>query len=178
MLKPKPPWEQIIICGLSPFIFLRFKLYRICGFYSKENSLFTRSIPMYTRFISCKLVNSLTHSWSWALLEKLPIVQLLKNFPAFYGTRRFITAFTRALHWSLSRARSIQPIPSHHISLRPILILSWSPQWSLSFWISHQHPICIPFLPHSYYMPRPKIVKYKKKCRSPHAYKFERFSMH
>jgi hypothetical protein len=27
-------------------------------------------------------------------------VQLLKNFPAFYGTRRFITVFTRALHWS------------------------------------------------------------------------------
>jgi hypothetical protein len=37
---------------------------------------------------------SLTHSWSRALLEKLPIVQLLENFPAFYGTRRFITAFT------------------------------------------------------------------------------------
>jgi hypothetical protein len=37
---------------------------------------------------------SLTHSWSRALLEKLPIVQPLENFPAFYGTRRFITAFT------------------------------------------------------------------------------------
>jgi hypothetical protein len=35
-----------------------------------------------------------THSWSRALLEKPPIVQLLENFPAFYGTRRFITAFT------------------------------------------------------------------------------------
>jgi hypothetical protein len=44
----------------------------------------------------------LTYSWSWAPLEKLPIVQLLKNFPTFYGTRRFITALTRALHWSLS----------------------------------------------------------------------------
>jgi hypothetical protein len=39
-------------------------------------------------------LHSLTHSWSRALLEKLPIVQLLKNFSAFYGTRRFITAFT------------------------------------------------------------------------------------
>jgi hypothetical protein len=37
---------------------------------------------------------TLTHSWNRALLEKLPIVQLLENFPAFYGTRRFITAFT------------------------------------------------------------------------------------
>jgi hypothetical protein len=31
-------------------------------------------------------------------LEKLPIVQLLKNFPAFYETRRLITVFTRVLH--------------------------------------------------------------------------------
>jgi hypothetical protein len=34
------------------------------------------------------------HSWIRAVLEKLPIVQLLKNFSALYGTRRFITAFT------------------------------------------------------------------------------------
>jgi hypothetical protein len=46
--------------------------------------------------------HSHTHSWRWALLQKPPIVQLPKKFPAFYGTRRFITVFTRALHWSLS----------------------------------------------------------------------------
>jgi hypothetical protein len=45
---------------------------------------------------------SLTHSWSSALLEKLPIVQPLKKFPAFYGTQRFITVFRRAHYWSLS----------------------------------------------------------------------------
>jgi hypothetical protein len=27
--------------------------------------------------------------------------------------------------------------------------------WSLSFWISHQHPICIPLLRHSCHMPCP-----------------------
>jgi hypothetical protein len=32
--------------------------------------------------------------------------------------------FTRALHWSLSWAASIQSTPSHPISLRSILILS------------------------------------------------------
>jgi hypothetical protein len=32
--------------------------------------------------------------------------------------------FTRAVHWSLSWARSIQSTPSHPISLRSILILS------------------------------------------------------
>jgi hypothetical protein len=62
--------------------------------------------------------------WSWALLEKPPVVQPLKNFPAFYGIQRFITVFTRALYWSLSWARSIQSIPPHPISLRSILIVS------------------------------------------------------
>jgi hypothetical protein len=51
-------------------------------------------------------------------------VQLAKNFPAIYGIQRFITMFTRALHWSLSWSRSIQSIPPHPISLRSILILS------------------------------------------------------
>jgi hypothetical protein len=57
------------------------------------------------------LTHSLTHSWSWALLEKPPIVQPIKNFPAFYGTRRFNTVLTRAIQRSLSWARSIQSIP-------------------------------------------------------------------
>jgi hypothetical protein len=60
---------------------------------------------------------SVTHSWSWDLLEKLQIVQLLKNFPSCFGTRRSITVHTRALHWSLSWARSIQSIPSHSIGI-------------------------------------------------------------
>jgi hypothetical protein len=30
-----------------------------------------------------------------------------------------------------------------------------SSQWSLSFWLWHQYPICIPLLPHSCYMTRP-----------------------
>jgi hypothetical protein len=46
-----------------------------------------------------------------------------KKFPAFYRTRSFIIVFTRAIHWSLSWARAIQSIASHHIYLRFILIL-------------------------------------------------------
>jgi hypothetical protein len=38
----------------------------------------------------------------WSLvLDKLPVVQLIKNFSSFYGARRFITVFTRALHGRL-----------------------------------------------------------------------------
>jgi hypothetical protein len=40
--------------------------------------------------------------WSRGLLEKLTATQLDKKFPVFYGTRRFITAFTRSRHLSLS----------------------------------------------------------------------------
>jgi hypothetical protein len=38
---------------------------------------------------------------------------LVKKFPAFYGTRRSITAFTSALHLSLFWASSLQAIPPH-----------------------------------------------------------------
>jgi hypothetical protein len=41
----------------------------------------------------------------------------------FYGTLTFIIVFTRAIHCSLSRARSTQSIPPHPIYLRSILIL-------------------------------------------------------
>jgi hypothetical protein len=43
-----------------------------------------------------------TTPWSRVLPEKLKHPELLKKFPAFYGTRRFITAFTRARHLPLS----------------------------------------------------------------------------
>ena len=50
------------------------------------------------------------------LLEKLTFSQLVKKFPAFYGTRRFITAFVSGRHLSLSWARSIQSMPLHPTS--------------------------------------------------------------
>jgi hypothetical protein len=61
---------------------------------------------------------------SRVLLEKLTGFQLVKKFPAFYGTWRFITAFTSARHMSLSLARSIQSMPPDSNSWRSILILS------------------------------------------------------
>jgi len=63
--------------------------------------------------------------WSRVLLEKLTSFQLLKKFPTFYGTRKFITAFTSARHLFLSWASSIQSIPPHPTSWRSVLILSF-----------------------------------------------------
>ena len=56
------------------------------------------------------------------LPQKLTGPQLLKKFPAFYVTRRFIAVSTSSRHLSLSWAREIQP--PHPTSWRSILILS------------------------------------------------------
>jgi len=62
--------------------------------------------------------------WCRVLLEKLTGLQLVKKFPAFHGTWRFITALTSVRHLSLSWARPIQSIYQHPTSWRFILILS------------------------------------------------------
>ena len=62
--------------------------------------------------------------WCRVLLEKLTGLQLVKKFPAFHGTRRFITALTSVRHLSLSWASPIQSIYPHPTSWRSILILS------------------------------------------------------
>jgi len=55
-------------------------------------------LPIYLLSYSLNLLTP----WSTVLLEKLTGFELVKKFPTFYGTRRFITAFTSARHLSLS----------------------------------------------------------------------------
>ena len=62
--------------------------------------------------------------WCRVLLEKLNGLQLVKKFPAFYGTQRFITALTSVRLLSLSWTSPIQSIYPHPTSWISILILS------------------------------------------------------
>ena len=62
--------------------------------------------------------------WCRVLLQKLTGLQLVKKFPAFHGTRRFIIALTSIRHLSLSWASPIQSKYPHPTSWRSILILS------------------------------------------------------
>jgi len=62
--------------------------------------------------------------WCRVLLEKPNVLQLVKKFPAFHGTRKFITALTSVRNLSLSWASPIQSIYTHSTSWRAILILS------------------------------------------------------
>jgi hypothetical protein len=48
------------------------------------------------------LITYLLTPWSRVLLEKLTGLHLVKKFPTFYGTRRFITAFISVRNLFLS----------------------------------------------------------------------------
>ena len=61
---------------------------------------------------------------SRSLIEKLTCSQIVKKFPAFYGTWNFITAFTSARQLSISWASLIQSMSPHPTFWRYILILS------------------------------------------------------
>ena len=60
---------------------------------------------------------------STVFLEKLTGSQLIKEFPTFYGTRRFITAFTSAGQLSVSSGSSIQSITPHFTSWKSSFLL-------------------------------------------------------
>ena len=98
--------------------------------------------------------------WCRVLLEKLTGLQLVKKFPAFHGTRRFITALTSVRNLSLSWASPIQSIYPHPTSWRSILILSTHlrlglPSGLFPSGFPHQEPIHLPLLTHTRHMPSP-----------------------
>jgi len=83
--------------------------------------------------------------WCRVVLEKLTGLQLVKKFPAFHGTRRFITALTSVRHLSLlGQPNPVHIQTSHLLEIHPNIIhpsTPRSPQWSLSLRFPHQHPI-------------------------------------
>ena len=78
-------------------------------------------------YVGVKVFNKLPYlltPWCRVLLEKLTGLQLVKKFPTFHGTQRFITVLTSVRHLSLSWANPIQSTYPHPTSWRFILILS------------------------------------------------------
>ena len=62
--------------------------------------------------------------WCRVLPEQLTGLQLVKKFPTFHGTRRFITTLTNVRQLPPSWASPIQSIYPHPTSWRSVLILS------------------------------------------------------
>jgi len=78
-------------------------------------------LPMY-------LPTYLITPWSRVLLEKLTSFQVVKKFPSFYGTRRFITTFTSACPVPLlNTINTVHAAPSHLLEfcLNIIRVLSF-----------------------------------------------------
>jgi len=73
------------------------------------------------------VITCLLTPWSRALLEKLTGFQIVKKFPAFYGTRRFITALTSVRHLSYPGPARSSPIPEDP-SLYYHVIYAWVSQ--------------------------------------------------
>jgi len=167
--------SQIVLFGLE------LAKFKECRYLECEGARF--AIPQCAcpcDYYAQKINTYLLTAWSTDLLEKLIGSQIVMKFPAFYGNRRFITAFTSARHQSLSWASSIQSIPPHPTSWRSILIasslfyfLQWiwmhgtnakiiilpsmpgSSKWSISLWFPNQTRTHTSPLPHTFNMPLP-----------------------
>ena len=119
---------------------------------------------LFTYLFTYLLIYLLTYlltPHSTFLLEKLTDSQLVNKFPAFYGTRKFITAFTSSRHLSLSWASSIQSIPpkSHYLKFHLNIILPSTPgfpKWSFSLIFPHQNLLYASPLPHTSFGNFPK----------------------
>jgi len=73
--------------------------------------------------VVCTLTSYLLSLWCRVLLDKLIGLKLVKRFPAFLWTRRFITALKSIRHLSLSLVNPVQSIYPHPTSWRSILLL-------------------------------------------------------
>jgi len=74
----------------------------------------------FVRHLGLQTIHYLLTPWCRVLLEKLTGLQLVKEFPAFHGTWRFVTALTSVRHLSLSWASPIQSIYPH-TTYRPFI---------------------------------------------------------
>jgi len=110
------------------------------------DALLSQRTPALTSSLFIYLLNP----WRRVLLEKLTGSQLVKNFPAFYGTRRFNTGFTSARHLS-----QINPV---HV---PIPLPEDPPIYALVFQVVSFTQVLPPkpcihlYFPQSCYMTRP-----------------------
>ena len=114
---------------------------------------------MNTNYLLTYLLTHSLNPWNRVLLEKLTGLQIVKKFPAFYGTRRFITAFKCPPPVPIMSQLNSVHIPTSHflkIHLNTILPSTpGSPHLSLSPRFPYQNPLHASPLPHTRYMPRP-----------------------
>ena len=109
-------------------------------------STFFKNPSWFTlRRIHIILLNYFLTPRSRIFLEKLTDLQLVKKFPAFYGTRRFIIALQVSTNAPiLSQIDPVHTPTFHLLKIHRNIILPstpGSPQWSLSHRFPNQNPV-------------------------------------
>jgi hypothetical protein len=94
------PWSRVLLEKLTGLQLVK----KFPAFYGTGRFLtaLTSARHLSLSITGPYLLTYLLTPWSRVLLEKLTGLQLFKKFPAFYGTRRFLTELTSARHLSLS----------------------------------------------------------------------------
>ena len=123
--------------------------------------IFLVYFPWYCYLVTY-LITYLLSPCSLVLLEKLTSSQLVKKFPAFYGTWRFITTSTNAFPFPiLSQINPVHTPTSHFLKIHLNIIhpsMPGSSKWPLSLRFPHQIPIYTSLLPHTCYSPAHLIL--------------------
>jgi hypothetical protein len=107
--------------------------------YLKKNALPYWHVPLQLSTRSDQnnsRLNSIQTPWNRVLLQNLTVLQLVRKFPRFCTTCKFITVFTRAHHFCASWVSCINPFHLHHIPVHfsALLWVLCAPPIS-SFWI-------------------------------------------
>ena len=110
--------------------------------------LYGQHITHYGRTCNMAHIEQMTNRLipsSRVLLKKPTVCQPVKKFPAFYGTHKFIAAFTKAHQLPPSSTRSLQS--THYILFLPdplhivLPSTSWFSKWSPCLGCPHQNPV-------------------------------------
>ena len=105
-------WAEIVlvVSSTAVTVYTDTNWYNFCNFASYPLICFVIYLLVFTYLLTylhtdlpTALLTYLLTLWSRVLLEKLIGSQLVKKFPALYGTRRFIAVLTSACHLSLSK---------------------------------------------------------------------------
>jgi hypothetical protein len=142
------------------------------------------------------VINLNLTSWSRVLSEKLTVPQLLKKFPAFYVTRRFITALTRARHVLMDQEdHPLSAVCNCFFNIFAATLLIWKPflhpqpqdapcrcdrdplvtgagTYDRSFCLNSVGMFCFVFLEHRLWRAKCKPVVRLSDCPSIRAFRF------